>query len=195
MQVAVAQMPEAVDPVVPDLRQPPRRLAMKPGIAATGTEMSCDEIAPIRRLASGMVSRRVQNSARCASDWATRPSVTNPCLERLGKERLQRARRVVARAHPEVDQAHPFRRIVEGMAHLRPDLAQEIEAHPVHDLEGRQPRPHPRLRQPQKAQRRVGSGTTISAAPVVAGFGKSRSVAAVITPSVPSAPIRRWRRS
>jgi hypothetical protein len=40
-----------------------------------------------------------------------------------------------------------------------------------------------------------GSGTTISAAPVVAGFGKSRSVAAVMTPSVPSAPIIRWRRS
>ena len=50
--------------------------SMKPGIEPSGSDMSCDEIAPIFRFANGIASRTAQNSRRCASDRAISPSVT-----------------------------------------------------------------------------------------------------------------------
>ena len=38
---------------------------------------------PIRRLASGMLSRICQNASRCATFWAIAPSVTNPASNAL----------------------------------------------------------------------------------------------------------------
>ena len=52
--------------------------AMNPATSLSGSEISCDDTAPISRFASGIVSRMRQIACRCASDAAITPSLTSP---------------------------------------------------------------------------------------------------------------------
>src|SRR6056300_1325338 len=49
-------------------------LAINPAISDSGKEISDEQIAPIARLARGMVSRKLHRSCACCADWAITPS-------------------------------------------------------------------------------------------------------------------------
>ena len=62
---------------------------MNSGSDATGTEMSCLRLEPARRCASGMCSRRNQNSARTRSLVASAASRTQRSLHGARERLLQ----------------------------------------------------------------------------------------------------------
>ena len=168
--------------------------AMKAGIAASGTEMSWLDTAPTARLPRGIDSRTSQKAARCPSDCATTPSETSPASSPAAKSPSRAACGSPEAPSPRsasTDQSgRPSGRRTCGRCSarksspVRPINSKAETASPI--------RARARFRSASAAS---GSRTTIIAAPVRAGRGLSFSVAAVMTPRVPSAPISRWRRS
>ena len=81
MQVAVAQVAEGDEPharasAASSAASRPRRGT--PGIAETGSEMSCLMLGPSRRCASAMFSRSAHSAAACSPDWASAASRATP---------------------------------------------------------------------------------------------------------------------
>lgn len=123
------------------------------------------------------------------------PVRDEPRLGRFGEQSLELGRRIHALGQAEIDEHRPVRQVGEGQPPLGHGLGQKGEALPMHEFEPRYQRPEPPLRAPSSSSAAAGSRTARSAAPSAAGGRTSFRLAAVMIPSVPSAPIRRLRRS
>ena len=163
---------------------------------AGGIEMSWLEIAPISRFASGIVSRTRQKLCRCASLCAISAAPTSPRSSAAPSVASSRAPISAPAASAASTSTRQLARHRRRHRHVRQHLGEKRQ--PLHpdQLERRdrtaEPDPQQRAASPSAAS---GEATDTQAVAVSPGSGISRRLAAVIRPSVPSAPIRRCRRS
>ena len=168
----------------------------KAGIAPTGAETSCLIEPPCGFCASGKSSRRRQKAARCSSVAASAASSigsrSSAVAEQVGHRLVEAARDL----RGEFDQHVPRVRGGERIARAAAIGEDEFEADARHQLEAGHALAEAVARQPAAGRTRLpGSARPTNAVARERGRGNSFSAAAVMTPSVPSAPMKRSFRS
>ena len=200
VQIAVAHMAEArrTRASAEILATALSACSMKAGMAETGTEISCLIEAPSGFCAQDISSRISQKAACCARFCATAASGEQTCLETVGQDFLHQRPRVLRRAagrdlgeHIPRDGAPPAGSV---RALLMPQ--HEVERIARTQLEGGQRGARAVVGAPEKGRARpVGCRARFQASSLPFGLGTSFSTAAVMMPSVPSAPTKRFLRS
>ena len=201
MQIAVAQMAEADRPRARDISPAPPRSppAMKSGIDATGTEISCLIEAPSRFCASEMAFAQVPQS--CAPGFRSAPTTASVTRPRAIASRQRRPRsasfsdgRRAAGTSISTYQGEGAGKRIAGVAEY---ASAPVPARCAGSVRRRKQARRLRAcicaQQRQRRGRRGqgGEGGDASAA----GLGNSFSAAAVTMPSVPSAPMKICLRS
>ena len=168
---------------------------MNSGIAVTGTDTSCDATAPIRRLASGIISLIRQNSAACFSDRAATPSATRP-------ESIPSAAACSSiPAMPQSDSAAASARTVQsGILSNGSRVSGKASARnssPVPLISSKADSRLPKRSRNSESRETAAAGslTARTAAAESRSRGKIFRLAAVISPNVPSDPISSCFRS
>ncbi len=168
---------------------------MNSAMRDTGTAMSCLIETPSIFCASEIFSRKAHSAAACDSLAASTASVDDTLLRGTLQRLFQRCRQIVARP-AEFDQHLPRRLAGERIARVRNVFEHQVQGGTADDFEGRHVVACRVSQSPEQARpQQPGSGTATQATACVRGRGKSFSVAAVIRPSVPSAPMNRCLRS
>ena len=159
--------------------------------------MSCLRLAPSWRWASGIVSRRRQKRLALRSGSRGDGIAHEPALDRGGERRPRNGPRDCASADASEDFGEhvPGVRRVERVARARHVADDELEGDARHEFEGRD---RVALRLAQHAEERQRGGRRVErdeGGRHGRGPRKQPSVAAVTTPSVPSAPMNSCLRS
>ena len=118
------------------------------------------------------------------------------CLGSLAEQALEHETRAsIADGARNLDQRIPGCRLGQGRPRLRDVAQHEVDRKPVHELEGREAVARTRFREREQRKADAASGSATNAVAFSAGRGNSLRVAAVMTPSVPSEPMKRSRKS
>ena len=169
---------------------------MKAGTFATGTEMSCLIEPPTWRCTSPNISRMRQNALVCSSESAIAASATSPRSTPSARIASIVSRRPSRACEDSSISTYQGCTVVQRIARAAVVLQHRVDAEPHHQLERRDAAAAcarsrcraARARPPARRRRRTRSRPS-------AGAGSGASVAAVMTPSVPSAPMNRFFRS
>ena len=168
---------------------------MKRATSDKGRLMSWLAMAPMWRLASGMVSRIAHRSAACWPDRAITPSRTRPASAASVNSPSSAASADRPAGSPTSISTSQSGRSVKGWR--RAGKAASRNRSPWPEISSKAVTP-PAMRacaSDSRVSAASGDSTTSIATPVSAGTGASTRDAAVMTPSVPSAPISRSRMS
>ena len=171
--------------------------ATKRAIAEIGTEMSCLMFLPFGGLGFRDELAQGPQAARLRDRLRQRGVGREVPFDRLLRDRLQQRRRVrVALVVAQLQQRVVGRALGQRRSVRREVPLDQLQAQVGEQLEARQRRTGHRLRHvPAAASAASTERTASSAVPSARGSGKVFRQAAVITPSVPSAPMKRSRRS
>ncbi len=153
MQVAVAQMPKAVDPHI--AQRPQRRPGARDEVRYR-PQRQRDIVAgngpdPPVRLGDHLAQVPERIALRLRG--GDQPVGDQPGVHPFGKQLLQRRHRRQACGQAKVNQHHPLRRAGKGLAHLWQHLGQKLQSRPADQLEGRNQPAQPRLGPRQQRQR------------------------------------------
>ena len=168
---------------------------MNSGIIERGNEISWLLMDPMRRFASGIVSRIVHISCACALDCAMMPSLTSPASFPNSNNR---SRASDADCAPPIPSS--IKTIHSGLSSMTwrtSGMVSDKKSKPILDINSKADTASPTssrvIASSDKAA--LGSRTVNRATPTSLGRGANFNEAPVMMPNVPSDPIIRWRRS
>ncbi len=159
--------------------------------------MSCLIDAPSGFCASEMFSRSAQKALAWPMLSAIAASPARPFVDALREDRLDQPARILRRtARRDLDQHVPRPVAGKRRRSILGELQREIERRLADQLEGGEVAAG-KLASPARTAQSAASGDETPAQPTSRprGFGKIFSTAAVMMPSVPSAPTKRFFRS
>jgi hypothetical protein len=169
--------------------------SMKCPMREIGTAISCLMLSPSAACASGICSRKFQNACDC-DKFPLRlrpPPGLAPCAVpsavRTARGRAPRFR------YPTVRAARSAVFLAERITHLREMRGDEMKREIRHQLEAGQQAARRNAARARKSSAACGEASAASAVTRATGAGCSFITAAVMMPSVPSAPMNRSRRS